>query len=111
MSNGTPFAFTGIAVHAAEDRADDRILGRLFLSGHRRPFQVERHGVAQELDVRKLFRRRRDQKITVLVVTPRSHRLEEILHRDANFALDAADRLLEKLGEYGVRAVDTNFVL
>jgi hypothetical protein len=36
--------------------------------------------------------------------------LEEVLHADADLALDAADRLLEHLREERVRAIDPNVV-
>ena len=98
-------------IGAAENGVDHRVLRRLFLRGHRGAFQIERDGMAEELDVGKLFRSRRDEEIADAVVAAGAHRLEEILHGDADLALDAADRLLQELGELRIRPVDAHGVL
>ena len=98
-------------IGAAEDGVDDRVLRRFLLGRYRCAFQIERDRMAEKLDMGQLLGRRRHQDVADAVVAARAHRLEEILHGDADLALDPADRLLKKLGELRVGLVDANRVL
>ena len=98
-------------VHAAQDRAHHRVGRGGLLRVEGGALEVERDGVAQELDVAQLLGRGHHQHVAVLGVPARAHRLEEVLHGDADLALDAADGLLEMLGEDRVGLVHADLVL
>jgi hypothetical protein len=84
--------------HPAQNRGHRRILsGSLLLKRGRRSFEVEG--------------RRGGQHLVVLLRTPVAPRLEEVLKRDADLTLDAANGLLKHLGETGTRGIDADRVL
>ena len=90
---------------------DHGVFGGLFLNGQRGTFQIERDSMAEEFDMGQFFCGGHHQHVAIFIVAPRAHGLEEILHGDADLALDAADRLLQELGELRIGLVDADGVL
>ena len=91
-----------LEIEPAKHRAGDRIVPDLLGECQRRPFEVERDGRRQHLDMAEFLGGRVQQQRAELRIAPRAHGLEEILHRDADFAFDAADRLLQRPREQRV---------
>lgn len=97
---------------AAHHRADDVVGGAFVLELGGGLFQVQRHRGCEHLDMADLLGRGVEEHVAILAVgCAAAPSLEEILHADADFALDAADRLLEHAGEDRVGIAHANGIL
>ena len=70
--------------------------------------EIERHGRRQHLDMAEFLGRRVQEHVAILGRAARAERLEHVLHGDADLALDAADRLLQRFGEDRVGTFDAH---
>jgi hypothetical protein len=99
-------------VHPVQHGASHGIVRRLLLHGGRRALEVEGDSGREHLDVPEFLRGGVEQEVAELrVAAARAPGLEHVLQGDPHLALDAADGLLQRLGEDRVGGLDPHRIL